>query len=228
MELIPFYSMLGLSVITTFMFLIWRDKNKPAFNILLKAIASFSFLTLGLVCTFVNNNFNYGVMFILIGLASSVFGDMFLGYKEFKNEYEDGALFAGFGSFCITQCMYLVGMILLYDFTIWAFLIGSVITLVIVLSEKLMKLNFDKFRIIVCIYSILLMTVLGQGIMNFALNGYTLAGLLFMLGFIFFAMSDLILSFIYFRKESKDVLTTLNLLTYYVGQILIATAILFI
>ena len=228
MELIPFYSILGLSVITTFMFLIWRDKNKPAFNILLKAIASFSFLTLGLVCTFVNNNFNYGVMFILIGLASSVFGDMFLGYKEFKNEFEDASLYSGFGAFCVTQCMYLIGMILIYDFTIWAFLIGAVITLVILLSEKMMKLNFDKFRIIVSIYSILLMTVLGQGIMNFALIGYSLAGLLFMLGFIFFALSDLILSFIYFRKDSKDILTILNLLTYYVGQILIATAILFI
>lgn len=228
MNYIPFYCLLGFAIIVTALFLIWRDPKKPAFNSLLKGISSFAFMVLALVCAFMNDTLTLPVLFILIGLTSSIFGDLFLAGKDFKGPNEDGALFAGFGSFCITQLMYLLGLIFLYGFTWWAFLIGGVLTLGLILSEKMLKLNFDKFRIIVAIYSILLMTVLGQGIMSLAFNGYTLAGLLFMLGVIFFALSDLILSFIYFRKDTKDIVYTFNLLTYYIGQILIASAIMFI
>lgn len=228
MNYIPFYCLLGFAVISTVLFLIWRDYKKPAFNALLKGIASFAFLSLALMSVFLNETLTLPVLFILLGLSASVFGDLYLAGKDFKNEHEEGALFAGFGSFCITQIMYLLGMIFLYGFTWWSFLIGGMLTLSVLLSEKLFKMDFGKFRIIVAIYSILLMTVFAQGIMSFAMNGYSLAGLLFMLGYAFFAVSDLILSFIYFKKETKDVLNTFNLLTYYVGQILIASALMFL
>ncbi len=228
MNYIPFYCVLGFAVIVTALFLIWRDPAKPAMNSLLKGISSFAFMVLALVCTFMNEALTFPVLFILIGLTASIFGDLYLAGKDFKDKHEEGALFAGFGSFCVTQIMYLLGLIFLYGFTWWSFLIGGLITLIIILSERMLKLDFDKFRIIVAIYSILLMTVLGQSIMSLALNGYTLAGLLFMLGVIFFALSDLILSFIYFKKDTKDIVYTFNLLTYYIGQILIASAILFI
>ena len=228
MNYIPFYCILGFAVIVTALFLIWRDPAKPAMNSLLKGISSFAFMVLSLVCNFINEVLTFLVLFILIGLTASIFGDLYLAGKDFKDKHEEGALFAGFGSFCVTQIMYLLGLIFLYGFTWWSFLIGGLLTLMLLLSEKMLKLNFDKFRIIVAIYSILLMTVLGQGIMSLALNGYTLAGLLFMLGVIFFALSDLILSFIYFKKDTKDIVYTFNLLTYYIGQILIASAILFI
>lgn len=228
MNYIPFYCLLGFAVIVTLLFLIWRDPAKPAFNSLLKGISSFAFMALALVCAFMNEVLTLPVLFILIGLTASIFGDLYLAGKDFKNEHEDGALYAGFGSFCITQLMYLLGLIFLYGFTWWSFLIGGLLTLGLLLSEKMLKLDFGKFRIIVAVYSILLMTVLGQGIMSLALNGYTLAGLLFMLGVIFFALSDLILSFIYFRNGTKDIVYTFNLLTYYIGQILIASAIMFI
>ena len=228
MNYIPFYCLLGFAVISTVLFLIWRDYKKPAFIALLKGIASFAFLSLALMSVFLNETLTLPVLFILLGLSASVFGDLYLAGKDFKNEHEEGALFAGFGSFCITQIMYLLGMIFLYGFTWWSFLIGGMLTLSVLLSEKLFKMDFGKFRIIVAIYSILLMTVFAQGIMSFAMNGYSLAGLLFMLGYAFFAVSDLILSFIYFKKETKDVLNTFNLLTYYVGQILIASALMFL
>ena len=153
MNYIPFYCILGFAVIVTALFLIWRDPAKPAMNSLLKGISSFAFMVLALVCTFMNEALTFPVLFILIGLTASIFGDLYLAGKDFKDKHEEGALFAGFGSFCVTQIMYLLGLIFLYGFTWWSFLIGGLLTLMLLLSEKMLKLNFDKFRIIVAIYS---------------------------------------------------------------------------
>lgn len=228
MRYVPVLCLIAVSVMATCVFLIWRDKEKPAFNALLKSIASFCFLALAVVATFVSDNFTMPMLFILLGLTSSVFGDVFLGFRDFKNEHHDKALYSGFSAFIVTQILYLLGLIFLFGFNWWSFLLGGLITLTITLSEGLLKLDFGKFRIIVIVYSLLLMTVMSQGVFSFAKYGFSTSNLLLMLGVIFFAISDLILSFIYFKKDSKDWLNILNYLTYYLAQIMIATSLMFI
>ena len=226
--MVAFYCLLAVALITTAMFLIWRDKNRLGLNALLKGIASLSFLALGLVDVFKSGSFTLPALFILLGLSSSVFGDMFLAGKDFKTKEEDGALYSGFGFFAVTQVLYYLALVFMYGFSIWAIAIGVCLTLAVLFSEKLLKLNFGKFRIVVALYSLLLMTVFGQAIMSFAMEGYTLAGLLFMIGTGLFALSDLILSFIYFKADTKDYFVTLNLVAYYLAQIVIASAVLFL
>lgn len=226
--MIAYFCLLAVAIIASSLFLIWRGPEKPAFNALLKGIASFSFLALGIVCAFENPELSMPIMFILLGLSASVFGDMFLAGKDFKNEYENKALYAGFGSFAVAQVMYMLGFSFLLGFYWWAPVAGVLLALAIVFGEKLLKLDYGKFKAIVAVYAFVLMTALAQAVSGLIIAGFSVGRLLLMLGMIFFAVSDIILSFIYFRKDSPDILNYYNLGTYYVGQMLLASALFFI
>ena len=229
MNYIPFYVVLTLATLMVCMFLIWRDSKKHGLNAILKGASSFGFMVLGLVSAYSNQTFTLPVLFFLIGLTASIFGDLFLAWRDVKNENETMALYSGFISFSIAQVFYILAIAFYFGFSWWSIVIGLGLALMVVLGERLLKLDFGKMRIMVAVYAVLLMTTLGSAIMAIALSGYSLFVLLVLLGAIMFAASDLILSFIYFRKDGgHPSLVYFNLATYYIAQILIASALMFI
>ena len=96
--------------------------------------------------------------------------------------------------------------------------------------EKPMKLIYGKFKPVVITYGVILFAmVLISG--RLALHyGWAKTPLnLIFIGGVFFAISDLILSGTYFGKgRERPIDLTLNYITYYAGQFLIASALVFI
>jgi hypothetical protein len=69
--------------------------------------------------------------------------------------------------------------------------------------------------------------MVGQSVMAGVQLNFQTSSILFLIGAILFGVSDLILAPIYYTDKSSKLMITLNLLTYYGAQILIALSIAF-
>lgn len=228
MEKAVFYIVAALSFFVSAMFVIWQEKQKPWLSFVLKSAASFMFCLLGVFAVFLNGNFAVGTTFLVIGLVASIFGDVFLAQLEFDTHSKTKVILSGMIAFSVAQLFYILamGLTVNFQFFYFAVIFGFVITAAVIFSEKTLKLNYGKLKVMVGTYSFLLATSLGQAIVLCVINGFNLFSALLLFCFLLFFVSDLILSLIYF-KESKRWLYYPNLATYYLAQILIAFAIMF-
>ena len=101
-------------------------------------------------------------------------------------------------------------------------IIGLAFVIFTVLTEKPTKQHYGKFKPYVCGYGLMLGYTTVLSIRIFRLTGYKFA-LFFGLGCALFAISDIILSQMYFGKKGKSpAFFTANIIAYYGAQFLIA------
>ncbi len=225
---IIFYIVLGLTLLISSLYIIWQQEKKPFCSLIMKSAASFCFAAFGAINIYLHGFFNLGTIFILIGLIASIFGDVLLAQLEFKQpDHKTKIIFSGMVAFSIAQIFYTlaVSATINFQYLYWAVLAGLIISLVIVFGEKLLKLNYGKLKFMVGIYSFFLGVALIQSLITAILMTFNAFSTLLFIGLILFFVSDLILSFIYFSKESNRKLYYPNLAFYYAAQILIACAI---
>jgi hypothetical protein len=67
-----------------------------------------------------------------------------------------------------------------------------------------------------------------QAIVAGNIDGFSSFSILFIIGAILFAISDLILAPIYYKNDRRNIMIILNLVTYYAAQIMIASSIYFL
>ena len=100
--------------------------------------------------------------------------------------------------------------------------IGAVIALGNLVLEKPTQQKFGKFKAIVTVYGLILGTMAGTALMAYIKTKQP-AFLVYTIGAVFFLLSDLILSPMYFGEgKNTPVNFVLNHTTYYVGQYMIA------
>ena len=174
--------------------------------------------------------------FVVLGLVFGLLGDIWLDLKYVFPEKDEPFTYAGFCVFGVGHILYITGMLLGFYpagrplAVIAPLLLGAVLSAGNALLEKPMKLHFGKFKGVVIAYGVLLFSmVLIAGSLALA-HGWreTPLNLLFA-GGVSFALSDLILSGTYFgvgRERPIDLV--LNYITYYAGQFLIASALVFL
>ena len=174
--------------------------------------------------------------FVVLGLLCGLMGDIWLDLKYVFPEKDEPFTYAGFCVFGFGHILYIAGMLLGFYpagrplAVIAPLLLGAVLSAGNALLEKPMKLHFGKFKGVVIAYGVLLFSmVLIAGSLALA-HGWreTPLNLLFA-GGVSFALSDLILSGTYFgvgRERPIDL--ALNYITYYAGQFLIASALVFL
>ncbi len=175
-------------------------------------------------------DFKYLILFlcIILGLVSGLVGDLFLEVQYFYFEKREYTIKKGMIAFGIGHFFYITGMSYFIGFNYYALLIGALMTLVVYLGGKIMKLEMKKLEVMTYIYTFIIFVMVGLAVLQaFKLdfNGYSLS---FMIGALFFGLSDLILAPIYFKNEKSHIFTVANLATYYLGQVLIALSILFL
>ena len=225
--MLPIILMAGISVC---LFLSVRLMYGGIWGLLTKILASFMFVTVGLVGIIRDQNAIILSILILLGLFCGFIGDILLDLKVIYKENNDIFLNSGIFSFFIGHLFYLVSLIVyannkieLLTPILISLAIAMVLTPIIILGgKKFMKLNFGKFIWQTSAYSFILIFVSALSIYFTILNSKFM---LIAIGLVLILISDLILSQNYFKEnqENNKILIFFNHLIYYAGQIVIAS-----
>ena len=226
---------------TVLLFLyIWEKiKAYSVKAVLLKSVVSMLFIMVGVYGTWLSASKGNAVLlcpFVVLGLVCGLLGDIWLDLKYVFPEKDEPFTYAGFCVFGVGHILYIIGMLLTYYPSGKPMTVFVPILLAIVLSignavlEKPMKLSYGKFKPVVIAYGVILFAmVLISG--NLALYyGWVKTPLnLIFIGGVSFAISDLILSGTYFGTgKERPIDLTLNYITYYTAQFLIASSLVFL
>ncbi len=225
-------------------FLVVRVKKGGVQALFLKTVSAMLFILSSFVALSIKpENYYYGV-FIVIGLVFGMLGDIWLDLKYVHKDFDTPYTFAGMISFLIGHVFYVVGILAVYpEFVGWqialAIFSAVTVTLIVRLFSKKMGFDYGKFNVVTLVYSIVTMLTV-----TFALNAVNAFGWLPILagtpmpeimpkllclnmGTVMFALSDLVLSFVFFKKggnTSRNVV--LNHVVYFSSQFILALSIL--
>lgn len=207
-------------------FLYIKTKN---LYLILKISASSVFIYVALL-SYINNptNINYFIL-IFIALIFSFLGDVFLVLKSKPLKKLDTMFFLGLASFVMTHIFYSSAFITLGSFNIFISILTVLVSLTLITFFKSLK-NFDfkngTIPSYIYIFAISFMFCNALGLIKCNLDKALL--LLLIIGPLLVFISDFIISFIFFFEKSPKFLIPMNLVTYYLGQYLIALSILYI
>ena len=216
-------------------FLVLRVKCGGFKGLFSKATASFFFLLTALCAAAANPGHGVYAVLIVFGLALGLSGDIWLDLKWIYKTDADKFLNAGFIAFMIGHLFY-IGAVFAScgKWTALSVLLpvtASVIVSLgnIIISEKLMKLKFGKFRAIVGAYTFLLFMTFAVSFSAMILNSFAKQWILMSAGGLLFAFSDAVLSTMYFKEGGNTKANIIiNHVSYYAAQFIIASSVLFI
>lgn len=211
-----------------------RGGKRP---IISKCICAALFILIGVFAMIVSENYKPYALMMLPGLFFSFWGDYFLGISM------KGKIFvAGILSFTAAHIFYIMAYLKVLNEKVpeRPFVnqseIVMFITLLVVLgvSSVVFKLNMGKLKILIFLYSAVIMAMLVKAISLSSVlfesgeQNQTSAAILIGGGAVLFVVSDAVLSLILFGGKDKRIMTVLNLSTYFSAQILLAASIYFV
>jgi len=228
-----FYILLAVAITLSCFFVLIQHPKKPLISFIFKGIASVSVILLGIYSAqFAGIIDSVTGMLFLTGLGFCILGDVALALLEFKiKNAKYNIINAGETFFFLAQLSFIVAMCFMIGGNGLAIsiscLVGILFVGIIYLMQKPLKLNYAQSTASTLIYSFGLITALALSVSNMIITGFSLSSILLAVGFVFFFISDLILSSIYFKENSSRMLYYPNLATYYVAIILIASSLIF-
>ena len=210
-------------------YLLEKCKRYSLKGVLIKTVVSLLFVATAIAAS-IQNHGHILNDFIIAGLIMGLLGDIFLDLKYVYPKDDKPYTYAGFIVFGIGHILFITGMLLQFlgnnSFVYFLIPLGGalVFALVNLFTEKLMKLEFKDYKIIVCIYAFILALNPFTSLMLCILNGFASTALILLLvGGVLFAVSDLVLSKTYFGEgHEKPLDFILNYITYYGAQFVIA------
>jgi uncharacterized membrane protein YhhN len=236
------YFVLAVAIILVALFIFVEVRHRPVLALFLKGIASFGFIGVWMAvlatklylncedsCSLFVNALPVGFL-LLAGLVTGLLGDVFLALRPLRPHAEEPHIILG-GTlfFAIGHVFYYAALLLIGTFNGWAIPFSLVMTAMIYLSARWLKMDWEKNKISSLIYSFLIFLMVGQAFVNAAVTVFSPMTTLMFIGSVLFAISDLILSQIYFRGQGENKLFIIaNLTTYYAAQMLIAISLLFL
>lgn len=193
----------------------------------LKGVASVFFVALGLLCYFINTS-SFGKL-IVIGLVLGLVGDVLLNLRNVVSEGASMKVFAvGILAFLSGHFLYIAALIREnVGIVPWALAATAVIS-VIGIPPLMRSITAPSkgLKIFGYVYLVVVIAMFSCAAVLLWKNGIGTLTLLFAIGALLFMVSDFIMIYYSFGKKIKP-LRAINLLSYYVGQLLIAIAILF-
>lgn len=230
------YFFLVIGVVSTIIFLTKRTDRVTIDVVAIKSIASMGVILSGLFF-FIDNEScpDYLGAFTVGGACFGLLGDIVLDLKYTKLNDADRCTNLGFWTFLIGHIFYSIAMVSVYGIELTNIIcvaIGIIAGIIIAIAtEKIMKLEYGKFKKITILYTSVLCMTLGFAGGYTITESYTLHSVLLNIGFALFVLSDAFLAGLYFSKKEKDrtnrTAIVLNHLTYFVAQYIIALSLAF-
>ena len=224
------YSALALGALSVIAFVALRLKKVGLAALSVKVVAGMFYL-LVTAAAFVYAGYPELGLFILFGQVFGIFGDIFLDQKYIHPAHAEGYTHMGFTSFGIGHIIFLVGMLRTFSASIGQILIALLIacgmSAFVVLTRKMMKLDFGPMKRDVLIYTAVIgfMTAL-PGLLGLSYQGNEKMLLVFFGAMVSFLISDLVLSQIYFGVDkNKPPLIIANYFFYYLAQFAISLSV---
>ena len=230
------YLFLALGVVATIIFLTERTANVTIGVVAIKSLASMGFI-LSAIFFFIDNKAcpDYLGAFTIGGACFGMLGDIVLDLKYSRLGDADKCTNCGFITFLIGHIFYSIAMVSAYGVestNIICVAIGIIAGIVIaILTEKVMKLEYGKFKKITILYTSVLCMTLGFAGGYTITECYTVHSVLLNIGFALFVLSDAFLAGLYFSKKPEDRTNrkaiVLNHATYFAAQYVIALSLAF-
>lgn len=227
-----FYITLAAASIVALVFSIVRAKGASVNYLYFKMISSLCFMLVAVVGTILNPAFSLFGVLIVMGGALGLSGDVALDLKYVYVKDQHPHLIAGFLFFLVGHVFYNAAIIDFSSMEWWRVLVCLAISIVLsfitVQSGKLMQIEYGRYKLIAFLYGTSLVMTTCTAVMAFVMTK-SVAMIVLAVGAVMFLISDLILSTIYFKKDSvKPVPVCLNHIFYYGGQIVIAASVFYL
>ena len=225
------YGLMVLGIIHQGIFIVVEHKEKFVGAVCLKGAASVVFCVIGAMGFSAAMAGGYDGGFprlVLIGLIFGAIGDILLNLRWVFEKLNQKIFLSGIAAFLTGHILYLTALIPLSESLPVCVICGVVVAailLAIIFKTFEVKLAFKIFGILY-LGAVILMTSIAIG--NCITSGFETSALLYAIGAVLFTVSDVVLIFNTFGKESKFSLRITNLSLYYIGQLLIAGSLFFI
>lgn len=228
-------TLISLGVLGLVLYLIEKCKNYSLKGVLLKFIISLLFVSVAIYSSYAKSGHVMSAL-IIIGLILGLSGDVWLDLKYVYPKDDKVYTYAGFIVFGLGHVLFITGMCLefFHDANPLYIIIPIVASLIFGIINQLLakplKLKFNDLTWIVYVYSVLLFTTPLMALSLSILNNWTSTTLImFIVGGVLFAISDIVLSTTYFGEgHEKPIDFILNYVTYYSAQFVIATSLFFL
>ncbi len=211
-------------------FIAVEHKEKWVGAVILKGSASLMFCLFGFIGYFMHLSDGCQEALpklIFIGLLFGALGDILLNLRFVFEKIGQKIFLAGIAAFLTGHILYLVALIPFSESLLVCIIAGVIVAaiiLIIIFKSFEVKLSFKIFGI-VYIGAVVLMTSIAIG--NCITGGFELWRTLYAIGAVLFTASDVVLIFNTFGPETKFSLRITNLSLYYLGQLFIASCLLY-
>lgn len=218
-----FFSIIILLNLLIYIFL--KVQRPTLFALLFKIFTALSILILAIYATYSLQNDQLFGFVIVSGLIFGLLGDIFLDLKLIYHRDDKFYTFAGYYSFLLGHLIYIAYFFYRFELSIFeyslVFALAGIVVFLVLTTENVMKLNYGPFRIITSIYAFVLAFLMFiSSWIGFQFSSISIS--VFGVGIVLFAISDLILSQIYFGRKEKNWLIICNYIFYFGAQYLIA------
>ena len=214
----------GIGYLIDILFIVHDDKKHDGLSIVLKFLASFSFVLLAFV---VSKNTNYHLLSkLLIGaLIFDLLGDVVLILRNVLPSKHDLIYIVGTSCFFIGHIFLIIMLIINNPNMILKSILLSSVLFIICFSTIFMRLEMNKtFKIIGAFYLYFILYILAYSVCSYV-DFSSKFELSFLFGYFLFCVSDIILMLQKFSKKSINCLQPIYRLSYFISQILIALSI---
>lgn len=237
--MIPSIILLVLGAAMSVVFIVSKVINYSLKTIIFKTIASLFFVALGIL-DFCLNPHGYFLfkLFVVLGLFFGMLGDFFLGFKYVTSgKVKKAWILIGMFAFALGHIFYIAGILAGFYvpgnaiFIILPFTLPIVFICVYMLIARKVGIYFGKGMLPFGIfYLYCLSSVVFSSLCMAILHQFSMSTLImFFVGAVFFASSDMMLTGAYFKegKRSGAYMATYSVF-YYIAQFVIAFSIFFI
>lgn len=225
-----------LSVVTAIfatLTILLRRQGKSFQGMLCKFISSFGFMSIAFIgfCYRIEaaDKLNRPFYFCLVafGLLFGLGGDVLLGIKEIAPKYKNKLIALGTVSFLIGHFFYLAAF---YNaeptFSLIPYIVALALTVTIALVMKSVKMKLDGKMYALCVFYFYVIALGACVSAHMLYLTHELTFVLTTIASVVFVISDSVLAFIYFTPvKKKNPLVTIELATYYAGQVLMAVTV---
>ena len=225
-----FYICLALGIINLILFLAQRKPEVSLKVLFFKTTTSALFILTSFSAFYENDNCPEKLALLFFaGAVCGLLGDIWLDAKYIFPSEKNGLLKAGFISFLIGHIFFITGMFITYGVSKLSVICGVVGALLApvscIITEKVLKADFGKAKLISIVYTGVLMLATGISLGIAIDNNFDAASLVRFIGMALFLGSDAVLAKVYFCEgQNTRVNVVINHALYYLAQFSLAAS----